>query len=237
MKLKSYLIIMAAGHGTRMGGDLPKQFMDLGGKPVLRRSIEKFIEAVPGIRVVTVLPHGYADWWKEYCLASSFDCPQVCVEGGITRFHSVRNALAKVPCGVVVAIHDGVRPLVSKELIQKMFSLMEDGRRALVPVTESVDSLKALRRVPRDGGGWGFEDVPGLKVDRSLTFGAQTPQLFISDDIKAAYGQAYDTAFTDDASVAAKKGIPLTYVEGERYNLKITRPEDLLLAKALIPSP
>lgn len=221
-------IVMAAGSGTRMGSSTPKQFLDLGGKPVLRRTIETFVSAVPDIKVITVLPKEHLSFWKEYCLANDFNCPQLLVAGGITRFHSVRNALARVPDGSIVAIHDGVRPLVSAELVRNMFSRMEDGKtRALIPVVPSVDTLKVL-----DGN---LADT-GEEVDRTRIYGAQTPQMFISDDIKAAYSQAFDTAFTDDASVARKKGIPLSFCIGERYNFKLTSPEDLALARMIISS-
>lgn len=222
------LIVMAAGSGTRMGSSTPKQFLDLGGKPVLRRTIETFVSAVPDIKVITVLPKEHLSFWKEYCLANDFNCPQLLVAGGITRFHSVRNALARVPDGSIVAIHDGVRPLVSAELVRNMFSRMEDGKtRALIPVVPSVDTLKVL-----DGN---LADT-GEEVDRTRIYGAQTPQMFISDDIKAAYSQAFDTTFTDDASVARKKGIPLSFCIGERYNFKLTSPEDLALARMIISS-
>ena len=222
------LIVMAAGSGTRMRSSTPKQFLDLGGKPVLRRTIETFVSAVPDIKVITVLPKEHLSFWKEYCLANDFNCPQLLVAGGITRFHSVRNALARVPDGSIVAIHDGVRPLVSAELVRNMFSRMEDGKtRALIPVVPSVDTLKVL-----DGN---LADT-GEEVDRTRIYGAQTPQMFISDDIKAAYSQAFDTTFTDDASVARKKGIPLSFCIGERYNFKLTSPEDLALARMIISS-
>lgn len=222
------LIVMAAGSGTRMGSSTPKQFLDLGGKPVLRRTIETFVSADPDIKVVTVLPKEHLSFWKEYCLANDFTCPQLLVAGGITRFHSVRNALARVPDGSIVAIHDGVRPLVSAGLVRNMFSRMVEGKtRALIPVVPSVDTLKVLDSNLAD---------TGEEVDRTRIYGAQTPQMFLSEDIKEAYSQAFDTAFTDDASVAAKKGIPLSFCLGERYNFKLTSPEDLALARMIISS-
>ena len=222
------LIVMAAGSGTRMGSSTPKQFLDLGGKPVLRRTIETFVSADPDIKVITVLPKEHLSFWKEYCLANDFTCPQLLVAGGITRFHSVRNALARVPDGSIVAIHDGVRPLVSAGLVRNMFSRMVEGKtRALIPVVPSVDTLKVLDSNLAD---------TGEEVDRTRIYGAQTPQMFLSEDIKEAYSQAFDTAFTDDASVATKKGIPLSFCLGERYNFKLTSPEDLALARMIISS-
>ena len=230
------LIAMAAGSGTRMGSVTPKQFLDLGGKPVLRRTIETFVSAIPDIKVITVLPKEHISFWKEYCLSSEFTCPQLLVSGGITRFHSVRNALERVPDGAIVAIHDGVRPLVSTGLIREMFSKMEGGRiHALIPVVPSVDTLKVLDTVQSDLGEKILKDS-GEGIDRSRVFGAQTPQMFLSEDIKDAYSQAFDTSFTDDASVVSKKGIPLSFCAGERYNFKLTSPEDLSLARMITSS-
>lgn len=227
---------MAAGSGTRMGSATPKQFLDLGGKPVLRRTIETFVSAIPDIKVITVLPKEHISFWKEYCLSSEFTCPQLLVSGGITRFHSVRNALERVPDGAIVAIHDGVRPLVSTGLIREMFSKMEGGRiHALIPVVPSVDTLKVLDTVQSDLGEKLLKDS-GEGIDRRRVFGAQTPQMFLSEDIKDAYSQAFDTSFTDDASVVAKKGIPLSFCAGERYNFKLTSPEDLSLARMITSS-
>ena len=220
---------MAAGSGTRMGGEMPKQFLPLGGIPILRRTIERFTRACPEARIVTVLPKDSIPWWKEYCAAHFSHCTQLMVEGGITRFHSVRNALAKIPDGVVVAVHDGVRPLVSEDLIRRMAVRMDEVR-ALIPVVPMVDTLKVLERDEKGE----LRTAEGRQVDRASIFGAQTPQMFRSEDLKEAYAQAYDIAFTDDASVARKKGIPLSYIEGERYNLKITTPDDLRLAEAIL---
>ena len=237
MGRKKILIVMAAGNGVRMGASVPKQFLDLCGEPILRRTIEKFVQAVPDIKVVTVLPKEHLQFWKEYCVSSGFSYPQALVSGGFTRFHSVRNALAKVPAGAIVAIHDGVRPMLSAELIRNMFARMEaEGLRSLIPVIPSVDTLKVLDKVRTEGGPDVLVPVVGETADRSRIFGAQTPQMFVSEDIKEAYSQAFDTAFTDDASVAAKKGIPLSFCEGERWNFKLTSPEDLALARLIISS-
>ena len=230
------LIVMAAGSGSRMGSATPKQFLDLDGKPILRRTIEAFISAEPDIRVITVLPKDHISFWKEYCLSADFNYPQLLVQGGFTRFHSVRNALERVPDGVVVAIHDGVRPLVSPGLIEKMFSLMSTRKcRALIPVLPSIDTLRLLDRRVDDSGA---ETLSASEedLDRSRVYRVQTPQMFVSEDIKSAYSQAFDTSFTDDASVASKKGILLSFCEGERYNFKLTSPEDLEMARMIITS-
>ncbi len=219
-----YAVIMAAGSGSRMGGELPKQFLDLGGKPVLRLTIERFVAAVPDVRIVTVLPRDFVQYWREYCAADNFTCRQTLVEGGITRFHSVRNALAHVPDGHVVAIHDGVRPFVTVEMIRGMLERMEDCR-AAVPVVPCVDTIVLM------DNGFGSAATP---LDRTKVYAVQTPQMFLSEDIKRAYGMAYDTSFTDDSGVAARFGIPVSYVEGDRGNVKLTAPRDLEIARALI---
>ena len=229
MQRKIYGIFVAGGQGTRMGLQTPKQFLDLGGVPVLQRSISIFVEACPGIQVITVLPKEHFETWKRLCIQNNFDCPQKMVEGGITRFHSVKNALAHVPDGAVVMIHDGVRPLISAQLVRSIAARMEECR-AVIPVLPVTDTLKALEKSPSGD----LVHSPADDPDRSGLFGAQTPQTFLSEDIKAAYGQGYDLAFTDDASVAARKEIPLTYVQGERLNIKITTQEDLVLAGAVL---
>ena len=233
MDKKIYLIAVAAGRGVRMGSDLPKQFIELEGKPLLRMTIERFVDAWPDVRVITVLPADYIPIWREYCEHQDFLCPQLLVEGGMTRFHSVQNALKRIPDGAVVAIHDGVRPLISVDLLKRMRERMSSCR-ALIPVVPSFDTLKALRTVRGADGSPHLETIEGVALDRTQVFGAQTPQMFLSEDIKSAYTQGYDLSFTDDASVAAKKQIPLSYIEGERFNIKITTPEDLTFARAVI---
>lgn len=216
-----------------MASTLPKQFLRIGGKPVLQITIEKFLSASPSVKVITVLPSEWIEPWKSYCLTGGFSAPQIIVGGGITRFHSVRNALRRVPDGVLVAIHDGVRPVVSEGLISRMydkFDVSEERIRALVPVVPSTDTLRRIHKSP-DGS---LSAVSGEDLDRSEIWCVQTPQMFLSEDIKAAYSTPYETSFTDDASVAEKNGIPLTFIEGERYNLKITVKEDLAVAKSLI---
>lgn len=228
MERKKYVIIMAAGSGTRMGAGRPKQFLELEGKAILQKTMEVFLNACPGISVITVLPQDFIGYWREYCLENNFVCPQILVPGGITRFHSVRNALDRVPEGALVAVHDGVRPLLSEELVRDMFEKAE-GVPALIPVTPCVDTMKVLEN--KDGE---LVAVPGAKADRSVLYGAQTPQIFHSEILKEAYAMPYDTSFTDDASVVEKYGKSLSYVVGERLNIKITTQDDLLLARAIL---
>ncbi len=227
MGRKKYLVVTAGGTGTRMGAAVPKQFLELEGIPILRRTIEVFLLAVPDIQIITVLPEDHVAYWRQYCLRAGFVCPQRLVKGGFTRFHSVKNALKFVPDGALVAVQDGVRPLVSVDKVRELFEAAETAP-AVIPVMPVTDTLKVLEK--RNG----TLAVTGETVDRSRIFGAQTPQVFQSEAIKAAYTLQFDTAFTDDASVAERYGIALTFREGERFNLKITTPEDLILAKAIL---
>ena len=233
MGRKKYVVIMAAGSGTRMGAQLPKQFLELDGKVILRRTIEVFQEACPDVSVITVLPKQYLDYWKDYCYKNNFICPQVLVPGGITRFHSVKNALKKVPAGALVAVHDGVRPLVSVQMVRDMFEKAES-MPALIPVIPCVDTMKVLEKKVWSDGSETLSAIAGQAVDRSVLYGAQTPQIFHSELLKDAYNQAFDTAFTDDASVVEKHGKSLSFVIGERLNIKITTSEDLILAEAVL---
>ena len=232
MSRTKYAIIMAAGSGTRMGAEMPKQFIELEGKAILQRTIEVFLNACPGVNIITVLPESHMDYWRQYCLGRNFICPQVLVKGGITRFHSVRNALDKVPEGAVVAVHDAVRPLVTESFVKDMFAKAETVP-ALIPVLPCVDTMKVLEKKNVHG----VEElvtIPGQSVDRSILYAAQTPQIFHSEILKEAYDQAFDTAFTDDASVVLKNGKNLSYLIGERFNIKLTTQDDLVLAKAIL---
>lgn len=232
MSRKKYAIIMAAGSGTRMGAEMPKQFIELEGKAILQRTIEVFLNACPGVNIITVLPESHMDYWRQYCLDRNFICPQVLVKGGITRFHSVRNALDKVPEGAVVAVHDAVRPLVTEAFVKTMFEKAETTP-ALIPVLPCVDTMKVLE-TKRINGEDTLVTMEGQTVDRSVLYAAQTPQIFHSETLKEAYGQAFDTAFTDDASVVLKYGKNLSYLIGERFNIKLTTQDDLVLAKAIL---
>ena len=222
MDRKIYAVFVAGGSGTRMGGSIPKQFLEIGGIPVLQRTIESFTKACPEASVIVVLPSEHIELWKELCRRNALNCPQTIVEGGMTRFHSVKNALAKVPDGAIVSIHDGVRPFAGKALIRTMIEKMSECD-ALVPALPVVDSLKY-----RDG------TLP--EPDRSAILAVQTPQMFRSELLKKAYRQAYRECFTDDASVAARDGVKISYTDGEKFNIKITTPEDLKLAEFLISS-
>ena len=227
MDRKKYVIVTAGGTGTRMGASVPKQFLELEGKPILRLTLERFLKAVPDVQFITVLPEGHIQAWRQYCLKENFTCPQRLVKGGITRFHSVKNALAYVPDGALVAVQDGVRPLLPVARIRELFAAAQQVP-ALIPVLPVTDTLKVLEM--KDGA----LSATGETIDRSRIWGAQTPQFFYSERIKQAYTQGFSTAFTDDASVAEAFGIPLAFTQGDRFNIKITTPEDLLLARAIL---
>ncbi|MGM9792023.1 MAG: 2-C-methyl-D-erythritol 4-phosphate cytidylyltransferase [Candidatus Cryptobacteroides sp.] len=228
MEKNIYGVFVAGGSGTRMGTERPKQFLDLGDRPILQQTILKFLYAVPEMKVVVVLPRDHMAEWRKMCSDLHFDVPQILVEGGMTRFHSVRNALDKIPDGAVVMIHDGVRPLIHTETVKRLLDECA-GERNVIPVCPVTDTLKSLRTLP--DGSLEASDAPDPQ--RTGLYGAQTPQIFLSGQLKEAYTLGYDESFTDDASVARAKNIPLTYVPGERYNIKITTPEDLEVARLL----
>lgn len=217
MARKKYVIVTAGGVGARMGADCPKQFLQLGEKAILQVTIEKFMASDPATTVIVTLPKDSIETWKKYCYDRNFICPQILVEGGITRFHSVRNALERVPDGALVAVHDGVRPMVTPELIDRLFDEAESVG-AVVPSIPVVDTIKS---------------TDGTPVDRSKLLAVQTPQIFHSEILKKAYLQPYKTSFTDDASVVEAAGETVSYSLGERFNIKITTPEDLLLCKLI----
>lgn len=223
MDRKIYGIFVAGGSGTRMHSVLPKQFMPLAGETILQKTIERFAEVIPQMKMILVLPREHFSTWKDICAGSSFIYPHTLVAGGITRFHSVKAALEKVPDGAIAFVHDGVRPFVSAGLIQSMLQTMQSGKsRALIPALRMVDTLRSTE--------------PGVPdPDRTKIVAVQTPQFFLSEDIRRAYHTlAYDISFTDDASVVSRLGIRVDLVEGERQNIKITTPEDLILGQALL---
>lgn len=228
MDRKKFLVIPAGGAGVRMGAGIPKQFLELDGKPILRLTMERFVEAIPDINVITVLPQSHMEWWRLYCARVGFNCPQKLVEGGFTRFHSVKNALAHIPDGALVAVHDAVRPLVSAAKIRELFAAAECSP-AVIPVIPCTDTLKVLEE--REDGAL---QVAAKNIDRSIVWGAQTPQVFHSEVLRRAYDSGFDTMFTDDASVVSKAGVPVLCMVGEKTNIKITTPEDLTLAAAIL---
>ncbi len=221
MNKERYAIIVAGGRGLRMGGELPKQFLPLSGKPVLMRTLELFEGEVS--RIILVLPEDHIPFWQELCEQYHFTLTHTVALGGETRFHSVRSGLSHLPQEGLVAVHDGVRPLVSRVLIRRSFEEAERSGAAL-PACPVTDSL----RLRQDEG-------KSEAVDRSRYVAVQTPQTFDLGRLQQAYEQAYSPLFTDDASVyeAASLG-SITLIDGEETNIKLTTPRDLLLAELLL---
>lgn len=207
-----------------MGSEVPKQMLDLMGKPVLRRTVELFRNLPFEVGVIISINPSIKDMWMEYCRNNNFVFKCILTTGGLTRFHSVRKAVGYLPDGALVAVHDGVRPLLRVEDVAAMF---EEGEKypAVVPVMPVADSM---RKVGEDG----TSDI----VDRSAYRLVQTPQIFRTEVLKKAYSAAYSPEFTDDASVVEKSGVPLHFCRGSRFNIKLTAPDDMVLAAALIGS-
>jgi 2-C-methyl-D-erythritol 4-phosphate cytidylyltransferase len=216
-----YVVIVAGGSGKRMGMDTPKQFLELAGKPVLMHTIERFREFSPSIEIITVLPENQLRFWHDLQKKYSFDVPHTLVKGGSKRFVSVRHGLEFVNSPGLVAIHDGVRPLVRLDTIRRCFETAEEFGNA-VPVISPADSLRLE------------DEKNNSPVDRMHIKQVQTPQVFDVRKIKNAYLQDFDPSFTDDATVLEKTGEKIHLVEGNRENIKITNPEDLFIAQTLL---
>jgi 2-C-methyl-D-erythritol 4-phosphate cytidylyltransferase len=215
-----YALIVAGGSGKRMGTDVPKQFLELAGKPVLMRTIERFRSFDVSIKIITVLPEDQLGYWEELQKKYSFSVPNTVVEGGPERFYSVKNGLDKVEDNSLVAIHDGVRPLVSLDTIKRCFDAAEKFGNA-IPVISPTDSLRMIT------------EQGNIPVSRQYLRIIQTPQVFDSKLIKKAYLQDYSPDLTDDAMLLEKTGETIHLVEGNRENLKITNPGDMAVAEAL----
>ena len=209
--MKKYVIIVAGGKGLRMGSDLPKQFLPIGGKPVLMRTLEAFRKYDAMLQIILVLPREQQDFWKQLCEEHHFSVEHLVADGGETRFHSVKNGLALVEAPGLVGVHDGVRPFVSLEVIRRCYKL--------------VDVVETLRHLT---------DAGSETVSRTEYKLVQTPQVFDVELLKQAYGQEFTPFFTDDASVVEAMGVPVHLAEGNRENIKITTPFDLKVGSALL---
>ena len=231
-----YVVIVAGGKGLRMGSDIPKQFLPIGGKPVLMRTIERFQAYSPTLQIILVLPKAQQDYWRQLCQQYQFPLPveegvregsYLLADGGETRFHSVQNGLALIPDDAegVVGVHDGVRPFPSIEVIRNCYETARE-KKAVIPVIPVVETLRHISPstlLPSS------QTVP--RGDYRLV---QTPQTFDIQLLKAANRQPYNDGFTDDASVVEAYGHPITLVEGNRENIKITTPYDITVAEAII---
>lgn len=219
--LDYYCIIVAGGSGSRMNSDIPKQFIELNGKPILMHTIEKFIVAIPSIKIVIVLASAYKAQWVNLCEKHNFSIRFELADGGDTRFHSVKNGLALVPNNSIVGIHDAARPLVSIATIQNTFETAQKRGNA----SPAISISESIRKV---GG------TENKAVNRSNYVLVQTPQCFQSTLIKKAFFHNYQPSFTDDASVLEATGEKINLVEGNRENIKITTPYDLIVAEAIM---
>ena len=221
-----YAIIVAGGKGLRMGGEVPKQYLPVGGVPILMRTLQAFHEADEDMDIILVLPKDQQEYWEQLCAEYRFSVPHRLTVGGETRFHSVQNGLALVPDDAegVVGVHDGVRPFVSKEVIRRCYdAALEQG--AVVPVVPVVETVRQL-----------LPEGDSLTVDRNLYRLVQTPQVFRITLLKEAYRQPYRPEFTDDASVVEELGHRVALMDGNRENIKITTPSDIQYAEFLCSS-
>lgn len=218
--IKKNVIIVAGGKGQRMGAELPKQFIPIDGMPILMRTIKAFYDFDNKIQIVLVIPISHQLYWLDLCEEHKFNIAHRLTKGGETRFHSVQNGLELVEEGIV-AVHDGVRPFISQEMIKRCF---KDAKayKAVVPVVDSVDSM---RQISSDG--------KSKIIDRASIKLVQTPQVFDAALLKEAYETQYDESFTDDASVVEAKGTTIYLTKGEVTNIKVTTPFDLKIGELL----
>ena len=218
--MKRFTIIVAGGSGQRMASSIPKQFLSINNEIVLMKSIRSFHEFDSTLKIIVAIPENHIPYWHDLCNKHNFTIEHIVVKGGQTRYHSVKNALEKVAKDGVVAIHDGVRPLVSQTTIEQVFEIAEINGNA-VPYIDLVDSIRFID-----------SDI-NKPVDRNKYKLIQTPQAFDCNLIKKAYKQSWDESFTDDASLVEKFGIKINLVPGNRENIKITSQIDLKIAEAL----
>lgn len=216
--MKKVALIVAGGRGERMNSEIPKQFMLLDNFPVLMHTIRCFSSFND---VVLVLPKKQFNYWKTLCKTNDFKQKHTLVEGGQSRFHSVKNGLEKIPEKSIVLIHDGVRPIVSEYLINNLINVIKKGVGS-VPVIPVESSIRKVT------------EKHSKHINRKKLYLVQTPQCFFGQDIKSAYQQDFCDSFTDDASVLEKKGGGVKVVEGDKKNIKITTKEDLEIAKLFI---
>ena len=223
MKAEVYVVIVAGGKGLRMGGEKPKQFQDLKGRPVLMHTLERFREALPEGKLILVLPESWMTMWRDLCHRHAFDIDHELVKGGDTRFHSVKNGLDAIRGEEgVVAVHDGVRPFVAVDVIRECVKQALTGA-CVVPVIAPVESVR-LKQGDTDRT---------QSIDRNLCLLVQTPQVFPLNRLRQAYSQPYQSLFTDDASVVEADGGQIEVVEGNRENIKLTTPFDWAMAQLL----
>ncbi|HRN54958.1 MAG TPA: 2-C-methyl-D-erythritol 4-phosphate cytidylyltransferase [Agriterribacter sp.] len=218
--MKKYAVIVAGGNGTRMGGLVPKQFLQLKGRPVVWHTLETFLRAFDDLRIILVAPSGFMEEGRQLVQQTTAPLRIQVVAGGATRFHSVQNGLKKIDETSVVFVHDGVRCLVTENLIRRCYYQALD-KGSAIPAVAVSDSIRM-----KEGNGT-------RPVNRSLLLAVQTPQTFRSEIILPAFEQPYSEAFTDEATVAETAGHEVFIIEGEKENIKITLPADLVIAEQL----
>ena len=230
MKSSDYVIIVAGGKGLRMGTEIPKQFLPIGGKPVLMRTLERFRDYSADLQIILVLPETQQEYWRQLCDEYHFSVSYQLANGGETRFHSVQNGLALIPDDAegVVGVHDGVRPFPSIDVIRRCYETARE-KKAVIPVVPVVETLRHIITQKEPSLLCNSETVP-----RGVYRLVQTPQTFDIQLLKAANRQPYNDGFTDDASVVEAFGFDITLVDGNRENIKITTPYDLKVAEVLI---
>ena len=243
-----YIIIVAGGKGLRMGTDIPKQFLPIGGKPVLMRTLERFRAYSPTLQIILVLPKAQQDYWLQLCQEYDFKVEYQMTDGGETRFHSVQHGLALIPDDAqgVVGVHDGVRPFPAIDVIRNCYETARKAK-AVIPVIPIVETLRHIKAADEHGpirtnghdnnGSCKFVKSDAFNISETVPRGdyrlVQTPQTFDIQLLKAANRQPYNDGFTDDASVVEAFGFDITLVEGNRENIKITTPYDLNIAEML----
>jgi 2-C-methyl-D-erythritol 4-phosphate cytidylyltransferase len=222
LRSKTYAIIVAGGSGSRMQSALPKQFIELCGKPVLMHTIQAFYNSGLSPQIILALHAGYHELWAQLCTKHSFTIPHKIIAGGETRFHSIRNAVDSIADeDALIAVHDAVRPLVSADIINEAY-ICAMGNGTAVTAVKSRDSIRQVN------------GNISTSLNRDSIYLVQTPQTFQSTLLKKAYKQPYTDKFTDDASVVEQSGVAITLIAGDHSNIKITFPEDIAIAEALI---
>lgn len=223
--MKKYAIIVAGGSGMRMGADRPKQFLVIGGKPVLMHTIQQFNDFDKSIKIILVLPQDQIKYWGSLCEEYNFNVEHQVTFGGATRFHSVKNGLKLVKeTDVLVGIHDGVRPFVSLRTLDSCYRQAAALGNA-IPVVDAYESVRLS------------DDEGNRAIDRSTVKLVQTPQVFLFEQLEKAYAQPHQAFFTDDASVVEEAGYEIFLTEGNRENIKLTTPFDLKIAETLLREP
>jgi len=216
-----YAIIVAGGSGKRMGSEIPKQFLEINGLPVLMQTMQRFYDFDNNIKIILVLPSSQVDYWRDLCNQFQFKIKHHITTGGVTRFGSVKNGLAIVDTPSLIGIHDGVRPFVSPDTLKRCYHHAEVLGNA-IPVLDAFESVRMV------------DEEKSRALDRSTIKLVQTPQVFNSDILFQAYKQSYNPLFTDDASVVEASGITIHLVAGNRENIKITTPSDMVLGEAFM---